>query len=137
MEYKCFIGLDIGGTKISSALFDDSGNVLADDKVLLGGARGKEVSELIVNQLRSLILFAAETCCTKTPPIGICVPGIAYHDSGKVWAPNIPGWDNYPLLDELKEALGNEVKIHIDSDRACCILGETWRGSAKGSKNAI
>jgi glucokinase len=137
MEYKCFIGLDIGGTKISTALFDISGNVLAEDKVLLAGARGKEVLALIVKELRALILFAKTTCCSETPPVGICVPGIAYHESGKVWAPNIPGWDDYPLLEELKEALGKEIKIYIDSDRACSILGETWRGSAKGSKNAV
>ena len=27
--------------------------------------------------------------------------------------------------------------VRIDSDRACCILGETWQGTARGSRNAI
>src|SRR6185369_2831286 len=70
--------------------------------------------------------------------IGICVPGIAHAKSGKVWAPNIPGWDDYPLLEELQRSVNNEkIKIKIDSDRACYILGEVWKGNAQGCKDAI
>jgi glucokinase len=54
-----------------------------------------------------------------------------------VWAPNIPGWDDYPLLDELRSALGAASPVTIDSDRAACILGETWRGAARGARDAI
>ncbi|MDZ7821617.1 MAG: ROK family protein [Candidatus Marinimicrobia bacterium] len=60
-----------------------------------------------------------------------------YHDSGNVWAPNIPGWDNYPLLQELEAEFGDTATIRIDSDRACCILAETWLGTAQGCRNAI
>ncbi|UCG28301.1 MAG: ROK family protein, partial [Bacteroidales bacterium] len=70
--------------------------------------------------------------------IGICVPGIYYSETGHVWAPNIPGWEYYPLLEELSDSMkGSSVQIKIDSDRACYILGETWLGAAKNSKNAI
>jgi glucokinase len=55
-----------------------------------------------------------------------------------VWAPNIPGWENYPLQAELESALADKtLRVTIDSDRACCILGETWRGAARGCRNAI
>jgi glucokinase len=54
-----------------------------------------------------------------------------------VWAPNIPGWDDYPLLEELTAAVGATGRIAIDSDRAACILGETWRGAARDARDAI
>jgi len=68
--------------------------------------------------------------------IGIAVPGISHKKSGTVWAPNISGWENYPLLQEVKE-ISNEIPVSIDSDRACYILGESWKGSAKGCSDAI
>ena len=56
----------------------------------------------------------------------------------KVWAPNIPGWDDYPLLDKLQKGLEDKkLKIKIDSDRACYILGEVWKGNARGCSDAI
>jgi glucokinase len=67
----------------------------------------------------------------------VAVPGIYRSASGTVWAPNIPGWDDYPLLTELRDAIGNDVACAIESDRTCYILGEVWQGSARGARNAI
>ena len=66
----------------------------------------------------------------------MCVPGISYSSEGTVWAPNIPGWDNYPLFDEVRAIAGN-LPVKIDSDRACYMLGELWKGNAKACNNAI
>jgi glucokinase len=54
-----------------------------------------------------------------------------------VWAPNIGGWDDYPLLAEVRQAVGAGVPVAIDSDRACSILGEAWLGAARGCRNAV
>jgi glucokinase len=54
-----------------------------------------------------------------------------------VWAPNIPGWDDFPLLDTLTRAAGPDAPVVIDSDRAACIVGETWRGAARGARDAV
>ena len=70
--------------------------------------------------------------------LGICVPGIAHAKTGTVWAPNIPGWEDYPLLKELQNGLENKnIKIKIDSDRACYILAESWKGNARGYSDVI
>jgi glucokinase len=66
------------------------------------------------------------------------LPGISYSKTKKVWAPNIPGWNDYPLFDELKNGLADKnLMIKIDSDRACYILGEVWKGNATGCSDAI
>ncbi|HEU4879293.1 MAG TPA: ROK family protein, partial [Gemmatimonadaceae bacterium] len=67
----------------------------------------------------------------------VCIPGLYRAQAGTVWAPNIPDWDDYPLRDELNAAAGPSHPVTIDSDRAACILGETWRGSARGASDAI
>src|SRR5690606_32241239 len=62
----------------------------------------------------------------------------SYRDSGKVWVPNIPGWTEYPLYQELSEIINDaSMHIHIDNDRACSLLGELWMGKAKECKDAI
>ena len=38
---------------------------------------------------------------TRVKAIGVSVPGIARARTGRVWAPNIAGWDDYPLRDEI------------------------------------
>ncbi|MDP3642219.1 MAG: ROK family protein [Bacteroidota bacterium] len=132
-----FIGLDLGATKINAALFSDSGEILTASYHLIGNKKGFEIGLLIQNQINSLILEAARSG-DLLHSLGISVPGIYYSKSGHVWAPNIAGWEDYPLLQELETLLeGRQIKIRIDSDRACSILGEVWKGNAKGCKNAI
>jgi glucokinase len=136
MNNKCFIAVDCGGTKIASALFNEQGSMLKEETLKLEGAGGKDAADKMITLIKTLLDHANESHLSPLS-LGVCIPGIVYHDSGKVWAPNIPDWDEYPLMDHLKNALPKNIKISIDSDRACYILGETWLGAAKGSNNAI
>ena len=55
-----------------------------------------------------------------------------------MWAPNIPGWDDYPLQQELEAAVADPtVRVAVESDRTCYILGEVWKGAARGCTDAI
>jgi len=127
------IALDLGGTKLAAALFNDKGDILFKTNHSLDQKQGTAVGELIFQATSRLLSNTNEVSA-----IGICVPGIAHAKTGKVWAPNIPGWDDYPLLEELQRSVSNKkIKIKIDSDRACYILGEVWKGNARGCKDAI
>ncbi|MGC3977537.1 MAG: ROK family protein [Paludibacteraceae bacterium] len=131
------IGIDLGGTKISGAVFDKSGNLLYETKCLLNGATGKFVGKLITQTIEKLTHLANNNN-DSIEAIGICVPGIADSKTGLIWAPNIDGWQNYPLQNEIEDFLRNSsIKVKIDSDRTCYILGETWKGAAYGSQNAV
>ncbi len=131
------IALDLGGTKLASALISDDGDIIIAETHALEKRAGHEVGDLILKQANQLLKKAKE----KNLPVsslGICVPGISYSKTQKVWAPNIPGWDDYPLLDVLQNGLEDRnLHIKIDSDRACCILGEVWKGSGRGCSDAI
>jgi glucokinase len=123
-------GIDLGGTKLAIAAFSDDGDMLHRESVPLAGRTGGAVGALIAESIREL--FDHHGCTSA----GVCVPGLYRAARGTVWAPNIPGWDDYPLLEELSAASGGN-RIVIDSDRAAYILGETWRGAARGATNAI
>ena len=64
--------------------------------------------------------------------IGIVIPGIVFHSSGEVWAPNISGWDHYPLRDHLLEATETEVVLDV-SDRVFAALGNESSAQAAAS----
>jgi glucokinase len=131
------IGVDLGATKIIAAIFGDDGLIISRTKEKTEGQGGSELGRLILSQVRKLMLEAFQAGI-DIKGIGLCVPGIYHTSSGTVWAPNIPGWDNYPLGKELCGAFsGLGLSIRIESDRTCYILGETWCGVAKGSSNAI
>jgi glucokinase len=131
------IALDLGGTKLAAALFNHNGDILYKSHHSLDKRQGKQVGELISDTAKE-ILNKANSITETVSAIGICVPGIAHEKTGKVWAPNIPGWEDYSLLAELRESIDNKkIKIRIDSDRACYILGEVWKGNAKGCSDAI
>ncbi len=129
------IAIDLGGTKLAAALFNDEGEILQTTTTALNKRTGSEAGDLIVEQINVLLEFDKEKRLTTTA-LGICVPGIAYR-SGNVWAPNIGGWDDYPLKQHLQSSLDEKISISIDSDRACYILGEAWKGNAQGCSDAI
>lgn len=143
------IGVDLGGTKLAAAMFSRSGEMLARKIAPLDGRSGRDVGALIVGETAALMKDGGPSGSRShggdTPAsddrvtgIGISVPGIYRAKSGTVWAPNIPGWEDYPLLEEVSRFEGLDgVPVRIDSDRACCILGEAWMGAAKGCSNAI
>ncbi len=129
------IGIDLGGTKISAALFSPSGELLAKEYKLLNGATGSAVGVAVAETVLALRDRRPDLHVNS---VGVCVPGIVYSKRGTVWAPNIPGWDNYPLKDDLNAVLNDRsIRISIESDRTCYILGELWKGAARGCTDAI
>ena len=95
------IALDLGATKLAAALISDHGDIIFKTNTPLDKRKGTEVGKLILQQVNELSGKAKENDLIVAA-IGICVPGIAYAKTGNVWAPNIPGWDDYPLLNELQ-----------------------------------
>jgi glucokinase len=131
------IGLDLGGTKLAGALFDASGNIIQKDVRPLERKSGRDVGVLIADVVRDLVAYA-KAAHEKIDAVVACVPGISWSKKGTVWAPNIPGWEDYPLREEIEAVLHNDtIQVKIDSDRTCYILGETWRGAARGCNDAI
>jgi glucokinase len=130
------LALDLGGTKLAAALVSATGELRCREATPLAGRTGPAVGALIRARVADL-LSAASAGGDPVVALGASVPGIARAARGTVWAPNIGGWEDYPLRDELRAAVGRGVAVSIDSDRACSILGEAWLGAARGCRDAI
>jgi glucokinase len=129
------LGIDLGGTKLSLAIFTEEGEIIYKKSFILGNRKGREVGSYITDKTVNFINYS-NLQGNPINSIGISVPGISYIRTGTVWAPNIPGWENYSLLAEVKANAGN-IPVTIDSDRACYILGELWKGNAQGCRDAV
>jgi glucokinase len=128
------LAIDLGGTKLAIGVFTTDGELLAEEKLQLDKRTGNEVGQLIATKIKALL--SQQLGEESIQAIGISVPGIFHKNKGTVWAPNIPGWQDYHLLKEVQSIAPN-VPVTIDSDRSCYILGEWWKGAAKHCTDAI
>lgn len=128
------LGIDLGGTKLAAAVFTTEGVLLHEDAVLLEHRTGAAVGALILRLVDEFVT-TQEKKGNPIRAIGVSVPGIC-HPDGVVWAPNIPGWEAYPLRDEIR-SLVPDLPLTIDNDRACSLLGEKWRGHMQGYSDGV
>ncbi len=109
-------GIDLGGTKIQAAVVDGGGEVLGEARRPTPTSGGPEhVAEAMAEAMRE----AAEQAGVETSAlqgIGVGSPGDADEQTGVVSsARNLPGWEgSFPLAENLKEALGTEVRVGND-----------------------
>jgi glucokinase len=109
-------GIDLGGTKIQTAIVDARGEVSGQARRPTPTSGGPEdVAAAMAESLRE----AAEEAGVETGDlagIGVGSPGDANEQTGVVSsAKNLPGWEGtFPLADNLKEALGSTVKVGND-----------------------
>ncbi|MGZ5496714.1 MAG: ROK family protein [Candidatus Aminicenantales bacterium] len=129
--------VDVGGTKIASALFTREGEISAGKKVAIDNAGGDAAASQVRDEIAALA-EAARRAGGRLAAVGVCVPGIVYSASGKVWAPNIPGWDQYPLLKKIGGLSPQRaVPLVLESDRSAYVAGEAWKGAAAGARDAV
>ena len=155
------VALDLGGTKLAGALVDRAGKVVrrmsarvdgrsvdapvrqmvemvkavASDEWPFGG-QGKRVArkDEVRNSKGEIRKTISKHSLHGIAAVGVAVPGLVRHD-GTVWAPNLRGWKRMPLARKLHGELG--VPVVVESDRNAAVLGESWRGAARGKNDAI
>jgi glucokinase len=126
----CCLGVDVGGTKLSAAVFSPNGEISNRKKLSLD----RSGAEAAADQVAALIA-EYEGAGHGLRAIGIVIPGVVFHDDGAVWAPNVPGWNRYPLLGRLRRS--TDATLTLDSDRAAYVLGEQWCGAARGARDVV
>lgn len=135
MKEKLYYGgIDVGGTKIASALFSNDGLILFKEHGATPLEGGPAAVDEVGRRLEGLERAATEVG-GRLAMTGVCVPGIVFPGGSTIWAPNVRGWVNYTLGDELKKRTGG--RFIVVSDRAAYIAGEAWRGAARGARDAV
>jgi glucokinase len=130
-----FIGIDVGGTKISGAVITSRGKILSRAKT---ASPAKANPKTILTCLFNLVSDLQESLDIKISQIkgiGIGVPGIVDTTHDKILAaPNI-NLTGFPLSVHLKKKY--KTKIAMTNDVNANLLGEAWLGAARGLDNVI
>lgn len=128
--------VDLGGTKIYTAVADQHGAWLGEDyrstDVEDGAAR---VIARIVESLRASIIRAG-IGEGGLSAIGVAAPGPIDVERGLILeAPNLAGWRDVPLAARLSATFGCPAVLENDANAAG--LGEYVFGAGRGSRNMI
>ncbi len=133
MKKNAVIALDIGGTKVLGALFDEEINLIKRKKK---STKASEGNEIILSQISKVIQSLIETAEEEeylVKAIGAGVPGVI-QEGTVLFTPNLP-WENYPLADEL--AARFDYPILIGNDANVALLGEWGHGAAQNTINTV
>ncbi len=115
------VGVDLGGTKILSGIFDAQLQCVGRARVSTKAQRGvDEVIERIVRSVKD----AVDECdldLKQIKGLGLGAPGAVNPDTGRViFAPNL-GWEDVPLKKELEKQL--DVPVFLENDCNIATLG--------------
>jgi glucokinase len=109
-------GIDLGGTKIQTAIVDPRGKVLGEARRPTPTSGGPaDVAEAMADAMREAAA-AAEVSTEDLAGIGVGSPGDADEKTGAVSsARNLPGWEgSFPLGKTLADALCTKVRVGND-----------------------
>ncbi|MDB6030801.1 MAG: Glucokinase [Verrucomicrobiales bacterium] len=116
-----YVGVDLGGTKIYTGVFDSSLNLLGTARVSTKAQRGHDA---VIERIYRCVQDAVDECdlsLKQIRAIGVGAPGAVDPESGKViFAPNLD-WKDVPLKKELEKHL--DVPISIENDCNICTIG--------------
>lgn len=136
-QTKPVLAIDIGGTKILTALFSGEGKMLAS--VVRPTLAGEGAPAVIERLCQDMEIFMEEnnTGPSRLAGIGIaCAGGI---DTGRgvvvTPSPNMPDWADVPMADIVRKKFG--IDVFIVNDASAAALGEHRYGVGKGVKNLV
>ncbi|MDR7555621.1 MAG: ROK family protein [Armatimonadota bacterium] len=125
-----YLGVDLGGTKILTAVVDETGQVAARVRAPTPQTGPAAVVEAIAATAQQA-LEAAGLPRGAVRAAGVGAPGPADPVTGTVFSPpNLPGWGDVPLADLLRARL--EVPVAVENDANAAALGEHWVGAGRG-----
>jgi glucokinase len=125
------IGVDLGGTNLRIAAVDTGGQVL--DRV---NASAMHERDAVLEEMCAAIRALSARCggSGKMLGIGVGVAGIIDMARGMLReSPNLPGWRDYPVLQEIERRL--ETRVVLENDANAAALGEKWMGAARHAED--
>ena len=120
-------GIDIGGTRIKAVVTDAQGSLHHQQSLATGDATDA-YKQAVADLIADLIKRFGEPVA-----IGISSPGLVARDHRSIaWMRGrMAGLEGY----DWGKHLGRQVRVINDAHAA--LLGETWRGAAAGTRDAI
>jgi predicted NBD/HSP70 family sugar kinase len=131
-RHRFVAGIDIGPTKTRLAVAHLRGEPLEQRVVPTPtDCTPAELLSQLAGEVRRL-LSDARVPMRRLLAVTAGAPGVVDRDRGIVvaFAPNLEGWSQVPMAKILRQSLG--VPVTVENDVNLAILGERWRGVARG-----
>jgi len=123
------IGVDLGGTNLRIAAVDEGAHLL--EKVTLGTKVALGRDHVLSDMCEAIQHLSKKyQGDARLLGVGIGVPGIIDLHTGMVReSPNLPGWSDYPVRDEIIKRL--QAPVILENDANVAALGEKWLGAGR------
>jgi len=131
---KYGFGIDVGGTTVKLAWFDETGTLL--DKWEIPTVTADGGSRILPDIADSVAQYLQEKNIDRSQVIGIGigVPGPVRDDGTVIKCVNL-GWDIINVQTILSDLTGLLVRVGNDANVAA--LGESWKGGGAGCENMV
>jgi len=128
------VGVDLGGTKVATALIRWDGLVV--DQVIEPTQKEKGFED-VIDRMGASIRALLERSDSPVSGIGVGAAGSTDSQQGVVLTASNLGWENVPLREMLYERIGDEwrERIWVDKDTNAAVLGEMMYGAGRGSEH--
>ncbi len=129
---RCAVGVDLGGTKIETALVDAEGKILNSRRRATNAESGPDsILQAVIEAVREITRAPA----ARVLSVGIGVAGQVDSASGIVRAaPNL-GWHDVPMGAKLSAEL--ETPVHVTNDVRAATWGEWRHGAGKAMRDIV
>jgi glucokinase len=135
-KQEIYLGIDLGGSKILTAVVDDRGEILSRDYRVTPANDGPDAVVREVLKSATSALVPLGIAMQELAAIGIGAPGTSNPGRGVVFtSPNLPEWHNVPLRDIVVRETGR--KSYLINDANAAALGELYFGVARGVRHMI
>jgi glucokinase-like ROK family protein len=133
-EFGNIIGIDIGATHISLLLADLGARIIDELEIPFEVRVGPDSGLKILDQSIHALLTRQGLQINHLLAVGIGVPGPISVDAGMVISPPImPGWDGYPIRENLEGLWG--IPVSLSNDAELGALGEWAAGAGRGERD--
>jgi len=135
----CYIGIDIGGTKTAICAGGTAGGNTGSRTATILEKKYFPTDRNLQTALNNIFDTCASMICAhgkKIKAIGISCGGPLDSGQGIIQSPpNLPGWDNVPIIKMLEDRFS--LPAFIENDANACALAEYYYGAGRGCSSMV
>lgn len=130
------VAVDLGGTNLRVAAIDEHGHIVSRLKLPTSVEKGKD--SLFSNLVNGIHEMYKRCPRDAIKGVGLGVAGAIDIRKGTVThAPNVPGWEHYPLKDHVLTCLPKGSAVVLENDANAAAVGELWKGAGIGVQDLV
>jgi glucokinase len=127
------LGVDLGGTKIDTALVDYSGKIIHSHYRLINQGRNPDIA---ISEIIDSVRICLKESGASASALGLGVAGQIDKLNGIVRrSPNLPNWIDIPLKARLEQELN--IPVILNNDVRTITWGEWKHGAGQGVQDLV